>query len=120
MQIGLIRVLVVEFPAPAGEFQRLGLTTALVRELGDNYERYHDFLAAELAKFGKPPNIDEYRDSAAYIEDWARIHDIVRAEGLLRTCRMFRATGRPLDLPLDFTRGQTPLVDHEYRLLSDV
>lgn len=118
MQVGLIRVAKLEFPEAAGDFQRQGMTAALVAELGDNYQRYHDWLAEHLQQFDKVPDVDDYDDTAEYVDDWALIHDVIRAEAMLRVCFLFRRDGRPLNRPLDFTRGQTPLIDAEYRLVS--
>jgi hypothetical protein len=118
MQVGLIRVTKLEFPGAAGEFQRLGLTAALVAELGDNYKRYHDWLAEQLGRFDKAPDVDDYSDTSQFVEDWALIHDVIRAEAMLRVCFLFRRDGRPLNRPLSFTAGQPPLLDHEYRLVA--
>jgi hypothetical protein len=120
MQVGLIRVAKLAFPGAAGEFQRQGMTAALVAELGDNYQRYHDWLAEQLAGFEKAPEVDDYSDTSEFVEDWALIHDVIRAEAMLRVCLLFRRDGRPLNRPLSFTGGQTPLVDSEYRLVSFV
>jgi hypothetical protein len=118
MQIGMIPILEVEFPEPAGTYQRDGMTVSLVRELGDNYGRYHDFLADKLASFDKIPEVSDYATSEEYLEQWALIHDILRAEAALRTCRAFRLFGQPLNQPPDFTHGETPIVDDQYRLVS--
>ena len=118
MQIGLISILEVEFPDPAGAYQRDGMTVSLVRELGDNYGRYHAFLADKLAGFKKIPEVSDYDTSDEFLAAWALIHDILRAEAALRTCRGFRLLGQPLNQPLDFTHGETPIVDDHYRLLS--
>jgi hypothetical protein len=120
MEIGLLPILVIEFPDPAGQYQRDGMTVSLIRELGDNYERYHAFLADKLAAFDKVPEFDDFGDADQYIDAWALIHDILRAEAALRTCRAFRLFGTPLDEPLDFTHGQPPIVDESYRLVSVV
>lgn len=120
MRVGLIRVARLELPGLAGEYQRLGMTAALVAELGDNYTHYHDWLAQQLERFDKPPEVDDYSDTGEFVDDWAIIHDVVRTEAMLRVCLLFRRDGRPLNRPLDFTRGQTPLIDHEYRLVSFV
>lgn len=118
MRVGLIRIARLKLPGRAGEYQRAGMTAALVAELGDNYQRYHDWLAEQLGRFDKLPEVDDYSDTSRYVDDWALIHDIVRAEAMLRVCVLFRRDRRPLNRPLDFTRGQTPLVDSEYRLVS--
>ncbi len=118
MQIGLLRISKLVFPGRAGELQRAGRTAALVVELGDNYRHYHDWLAEQLTRFDKPPHIEDYTDSKQYVADWALIQDVVRAEALLRTCLLFRRKGRPLNYPLDFTRGQKPLVDHDSNLVA--
>jgi hypothetical protein len=120
MQVGLIRLATLQLPGAAGEYQRLRMTAALVAELGDNYQRYHTWLAERLERFEKAPDIDDYSDTSKYVNDWAVIHDVIRAEAMLRVCLLFRRDGRPLDRPLEFTRGQTPLLDHEYKLVSYV
>jgi hypothetical protein len=120
MQIGLIPILIVEFPDPAGQYQRDGMTVSLIRELGDNYSRYHGFLADQLAAFDKIPEFDDFATSQEFIDRWALIHDILRAEAALRTCRAFRLLGTPLDQPLDFTHDAPPIVDENYRLVSVV
>jgi hypothetical protein len=118
MQIGLIPILEIEFPEPAGAYQRDGITASLIRELGDNYARYHGFLADKLADFEKVPEVDDYATSEEYLAQWALIHDILRSEALLRTCRAYRLFGQPLNQPLDFTHGETPIVDDQHRLVS--
>lgn len=119
MQVGLIRLSRLELPGAAGEYQRQGMTAALVTELGDNYEHYHRWLAEQLEPFDhRVPDIDDYSDTSKFVDDWAIIHDVVRAEAVLRVCFLFRRDGRPLNRPLEFTRGQTPLIDGEYNLVS--
>jgi hypothetical protein len=120
MQIGVIPILVIEFPDPAGQYQREGMTASLIRELGDNYARYHGFLADKLAGFDKIPEFADFATSQEYLDQWALIHDILRAEAALRTCRAFRLLGTPLDQPLDFSHGEPPIVDDNYRLVSVV
>jgi len=115
MRIGIIDLGAVQLPEPAGEHQRAGATAALVRELGDNYGKYHAYLAAELAKIGRPPQIDDYSSAEECIAAWARAQQLVAAEALLRNCRAFRRSNRRLDTPLDTT---TPLLDSSYRLVS--
>src|SRR3954451_12938668 len=120
MQIALLPILIVEFPDPAGQYQRDGMTASLIRELGDNYARYHGFLADKLAAFDKIPEFDDFGSSQGYLDAWALIHDILRAEAALRTCRAFRLFGTPLDQPLDFAHDEPPIVDENYRLVSVV
>lgn len=120
MQIGLLPIVEIEFPEPAGQYQRDGMTAALVRELGDNYERYHAFLADRLAQFGKVPEMRDFSTSQEFLNQWAVIHDILRAEATLRSCRAFRLFGRPLNKPLEFTHGEPPIIDGDNRLVSVV
>lgn len=116
MMIASVRLRDLEFPGRAGELQRAGATPSLVRELGDNYERYHEFLRRALAEFGKEPVSDDFPSFDAYIRAWAAVQEIVLAEALLRNCRAYRRTGRPLDYPLD--QSGPPLVDGEFQLVS--
>jgi hypothetical protein len=116
MELGRIGLKRIVFPEPAGSYQRRPATASLVRELGDNYDRYHQFLRRELAKFGKPPEPSEYPSVDAYLEAWTVVQDIVKAEAMLRNCVAFRQTGRPLDSPAD--TSLPPLVDSSHRLVS--
>jgi hypothetical protein len=52
----------------------------------------------------------------AYLDAWAWVQDIVKAEALLRNCFAFRRTGRPLDAPAD--TSLPPLVDSSHQLVS--
>jgi hypothetical protein len=101
------------FPGKAGDLQRQGMTASLIRELGDNYDAYHDFLEAQFSTLRRPQpkNFDRVEDYAAA---WTRIENIVRAEITLRACRRFRKFGERLDSPVD-----TPLIDAQDRLLRE-
>jgi hypothetical protein len=116
MKLGGMTLKRLTFPGQAGTYQRGAATPALVRELADNYDRYHEFLRRELAKFGKPPEPSEYPNMDAYLEAWTTVQDIVKAEAILRNCVAFRETGRPLDSPAD--TSLPPLVDSSHRLVS--
>lgn len=121
MEIGVLRLVDLQFPDRAGELQRVGDTAALVRELGDRYAEYHDFLANEIAKIGKPPTQIRSDSSVvtgdmdAFTQTWGRIHEVVVAEMILRVCRSNLLEGRSLLQPADQT---VPLFDARYRLLS--
>lgn len=105
----------VEFPGRAGQYQREGRVTALIRELGDNYALYHAFLAAELERFGRRPRPRDYPNAERYLAAWTRIQRIVLAEAMLRNVRAYRRTRRPLDAPLD---PSVPLIGEDDRLVS--
>jgi hypothetical protein len=104
----------VAFPGVAGELQRRGAVIDLIRELGDNYELYHEFLAAPLAA-QKRPEPDAFGTFGAYASAWADIHAIVVAEALLRRAAAARQHGRRIDDPPDY--DDPPLVDQDDRLL---
>lgn len=91
----------VRFPAPAGDYQENGAMASLVRELGDNYGRYHGFLADEVRKVGKAPQPDDYPTTRAYFNAWGWVQELVLAEALLRNCRAYRLFGAPLDAAAD-------------------
>jgi hypothetical protein len=96
----------VEFPGRAGEYQRQGRTTALVRELGENYDHYHDFLATEMERL-PVPTAERFPGADEYLTAWAYLQELVIAEIILRNTRAHLERGRRLDQPPD---GSTPLV----------
>jgi hypothetical protein len=87
----------LEFPDRAGEHQRARETASLLRELGDNYEHYHNHLAEELARIGKRPVREDYPSEDAYLEAWTYVQELVLAEALLRNCHFHRRGERSLD-----------------------
>jgi hypothetical protein len=103
----------VKFPGIAGALQEQGSTASLVRELGDNYDHYHAFLAGELAKLERPEpkNFSSYD---AYAAAWTKIEDIVHAEIALRGCKGFRRFGKSLN-----ATNEAPLIDKNDRLVAD-
>lgn len=106
----------VEFPGRAGELQRSGATASLVRELGDNYERYHEFLQHRLDELGGDPNPDEYRDDpGAYGRHAHALQRVAISERILRRARAFRREGRALSDP---NLDQPPTWDADYRLVD--
>jgi hypothetical protein len=109
------RLYAVDLPGRAGELQRQRSSPGLVREAGDNYGKYHDHLAAELAKFGERPTPDNTADFDEYREKWAQIQAILYAEAALRQARAYRQKGRPLDGGYD---ASVPIVDDQDRLVS--
>jgi hypothetical protein len=115
MDIGFHRVRNLEFPGEAGELQRVGATASLVRELGDNYAQYHDFLAAELEKLGGRPKASGEGPSPEFLAHWQRADDIIASEVVLRVCRGYRKAGRSLAAAPDLDPA---LVDTRDRLLS--
>jgi hypothetical protein len=96
MELGQLRLGTVKLPGTAGELQRQRATASLVRELGDNYSKYHDALAARLAKLGRPDPAD-YDTYEEYAAAWEQVEDILHAEVTLRACRGRRVHGRRLD-----------------------
>jgi hypothetical protein len=114
MRIGGLELTSVEFPDKAGELQRAGSSSSLVAELGDNYARYHQHLRELLGKRSRPER-EEFDTVDAFLEAWAEVQGIVRAEAILRKCAAHRQHGRSLDAPADIS---TPLVDEEDRLVA--
>lgn len=109
----------LRFPGLAGELQKAGATASFVRELGDNYERYHAHLAGTLAhgleQHGGRPDPADYPEFDSFAVAWGPLEDIIRAEGLLRRCRAFRRFGDRLDTMRGF---EIPLLDDNDRLVS--
>jgi hypothetical protein len=100
------------FPEPAGSYQAAGEAARLLRELGDNYLRYHEALADEVEAIGS--RLPDPRAYEGRVDDWARAaayrQELVAAEALLRDCALARrAPG--------VARGR-PLVDERHRLVS--
>jgi hypothetical protein len=91
----------VVFPDKAGELQKANATASVIRELGDNYSKYHAFLAAEVDRLGGPPDRSDYKSFDEYADAWSKIEALVHAEATARRCRGFRRLGRPLDDALD-------------------
>jgi hypothetical protein len=83
------------FPGRAGELQRAGATASLIKELGANYESYHTFLAEEFKRIGRPTPTPDGGEKAltAYLDQWARLQDLARAEVVLRSSQRFVAGG---------------------------
>jgi hypothetical protein len=113
MELGKLRLGTVPLPGNAGDLQRQGATASLVRELGDNYDHYHAFLADRLAKLGGRPDPANYKTYAEYAKAVTAAEDVVRAEIALRACRGFRESGQSLSrLPT------SALLDSRDRLLA--
>jgi hypothetical protein len=90
----------LRLPGRAGQLQAAGATASLVRELGDNYGRYHEHLVAELARLGGRPDPADYPgDFEGYCEAYSAVRDLVLAEIALRRARGFRKHGRRLADP---------------------
>jgi hypothetical protein len=106
----------IEFPGPAGDYQRAGKTVALIRELGDNYAEYHAFLAEKASGVTSLPDPNEFHgDRDAYARACKRVMSLVQAEAVLRRCRAFRKLGRRLD---EIARDEPALVTADRRLNS--
>jgi hypothetical protein len=116
MDIGQVRLRNIRFPDRAGEFQDAGATASLVRELGDNYGRYHEYLAREGQRLRDEFDPGKYGwDLDGFGRAAAHLHEIVMAESLLRACRTYRRDGKRLGTRPD---SMVPLVDNRQRLLS--
>jgi hypothetical protein len=116
-QVGDLVIYGLEFPDPAGALQREKATASLIREVGDNYGRYHAFLSAKLSEHGGRPDPEAYEKRIDdYLLACQEVRDVLVAEMLLRRCRVFRKLGGSLDTPLSFQ--ETPLVDEWHRLVS--
>ena len=123
MQVNPLTAGCLEFPGRAGELQRDGATAALLRELGDNYARYHAFLRRELDQSGGDPAPRAYRggvdgigaDPAAYGRQAAKLQRIVASEILLRRGWANRQQGRSLN---DTLHDFPPPFDADYRLVD--
>jgi hypothetical protein len=106
----------LELPGAAGERARAKDDAGLVRELGDNYAKYHRTLALQLRDLGPRPRPSDYaNDPDAYFDRSALIQEIVMAEDVLRRCRAVRREGRAFDAGRN---PSSPLVDAKRRLLS--
>lgn len=115
MQIANLNIHRLQLPDRAGDLQRQNATPALVKELGDNYDRYHTFLAAFVESIGGLPRASGFSSRDAYFEACELAQDAVRAEAILRICRDYRQRGGRLDAAIS---GQQPLYDDRYRLLA--
>lgn len=112
MNITALTLKELELPGEAGRLYRAGAIPSLVRELGDNYQRYHDFLAAELEQGPKRPDPDDYSSIDDYLVACRRVQEIVLSESFLRSCVEYRR-GRP------FARVRSvALIDDSDRLVA--
>ena len=118
MKINEIDLGSLRFPGRAGELQAAGATAALIRELGDNYATYHDFLAKRLARFGGRPKAEDFEDVQDYYDAWAEIESIVATEAFLRGVHRMRKLGQPLRVTLG--GEDTPLVDADTETLVSI
>jgi hypothetical protein len=116
MQLNRIKFDSVRFPGRAGEHQAAGDVRALVGELGDNYDVYHEHLRGEMAqRLGRGrPEPKDFSDGEDYFRAYERLEDVVKAEAFLRTCVAHRRDGAPIDSPPD---ARVPLVDERDRLV---
>lgn len=86
-----------------------------MRELGDNYARYHRFLATRLGELGGRPDPGDFEDFDDYGRVCTEVQNVLRAEAFLRQAWAFRQLGTPLRQGADPT---LPLVDEHHRLVS--
>lgn len=110
----------VRFPGLAGRLQAEKSSASLIRELGDNYRSYHEFLAQKLADEldrlgGGPPEAAAFETVEEYTAAWGRLEAVVYAEVGLRRCHAFRNLGMRLDAAVGLAK---PLLDERNRLLS--
>ena len=115
LTIGQIEVRGVPFPGPAGDALARNATASFVREVGDNYSYYHDFLAKRLGALLPPPDPRDFRTYPEYAAALDRVHAVVRAEALIRNCAQYRQSGRRLDAAIDLS---VPLVDADDNLVD--
>lgn len=83
----------VDLPDTAGQLQRAGRDAALIREMGENYDSYHAYLAAQLAAVGRRPDPRNFETPDAFLEAWSQVERIVRTEVALRLARAYRVEG---------------------------
>ena len=103
-------------PDRAGERARANDEPGLIRELGDNYGKYHRALALQLRDVGPRPDPSDYASSPdEYFDRAALLQEIVMAEDVLRRCRAHRREGRDFDAGRELA---IPLVDRRRRLVS--
>lgn len=106
----------LDLPDRAGELARSKDEPGLIRELGDNYGKYHRALALRLRDLGPRPRPADYASAPdEYFDRAALLQEIVMAEEVLRRCRAHRRQGRDFDAGMDL---DTSLVDGKRRLLS--
>ena len=115
MQFGYLVLTSLEFPGRAGDLQRKGARAALIRELGDNYDTYHEFLVSEWVRLGGPPDANDFPTADAYLAAYDRVQEVGIAEALLRNAVAHRRTGRALDAALD---TEVPVIDEHNRLVG--
>jgi hypothetical protein len=112
----LVELNCVELPDRAGELQRARARAALVREVGDNYASYHDFLQRRLAELGGRPDPVAYAgDPTAYGEHAHEVQRVVASEIFLRRGWSHRKQGRGLGASL---ADLPPLWDADGRLVD--
>ena len=103
------------FPGRAGEAQRRGAVIELIRELGDNYDAYHDALAEEAERLGGRPDPADYGEDYESFGRAARYaSELLSAEVILRRARKLRTTASKRDLEVP----GGPLVDELHRLVG--
>jgi hypothetical protein len=102
----------VRFPDPAGGMQDAGRIAELIRELGDNYDHYHEYLAAEVERCGSgPPDPLQWRGRyEEFCKRGAYANELFVAESMLRAFAAHRGASDMLD--------GAPLADERHRLFS--
>lgn len=105
------------FPGRAGELQANADPAGLIAELGGSYAEYHERLADELETRGGTPEPERYSgDLERYAADCNYVLDLLRAEAMLRSCRVLVAGQK--DVSPAKAWGGRPLVDEAHRLVS--
>jgi hypothetical protein len=103
------------FPGRAGALQAAGDAKAMLAELGDNYDSYHDQVAEAMERHGGRPDARDFKDDLqGYADAIDYAVDLVRAEQFLRIAHAWRKEGMPLGKT--GTRAAL-LVDGRHRLV---
>jgi len=102
---------VLPWSGRAEELRKQKAGVALVSELGRNYDTYHEELSRRLVALGRP-RPEDYKTIQPYLEAWAKVQAVVRAEDLLRLARDVAAGRGPLQ-----PSERPPLVDQDDRLM---
>jgi hypothetical protein len=106
----------VAFPGLAGKLQQQADLVGLISEVGDNYDRYHAFLASALNNLGGRPDAADFQDDyAGYCRACDTLMELLNAEMFLRRCYSVRQLGIGFD---EAVNKGLPIVDEWHRLVS--